>query len=139
MWNSTTFDEDHPSMLGIYGWLPPPSAPRFNSTIMNHTILKIYETWNFTFSYGWDFPVLSMTSARAGELGKAVEFMLHPSFDFDDAGHPIGGARVPTPYFPASSSLLFGVAMLAGGWDGDEGVKFPADWTVETEGFLPAL
>ncbi|KYG44430.1 hypothetical protein M433DRAFT_175215 [Acidomyces richmondensis BFW] len=23
MWDSTDYDEDHPSMLGIYGWLPP--------------------------------------------------------------------------------------------------------------------
>ena len=29
--------------------------------------------------------------------------------------------------------------MLAGGWDGKEGLHFPVVWKVEVEGFLPAL
>lgn len=137
MWETEAYTEDHPSMLGLYGWLPP-STP-FNITIMENTINKVYETWNLTYSYGWDFPMLAMNAARMGDSEKALEFLLHSGFDFDDAGYPIGGPRVATPYFPGSSSLLAAVAMLAGGWDGDEGVHFPDDWTVEVEGFSPAL
>lgn len=137
MWHNETFTEDHPSMLGIYGYLPPP--PTFNLTIMQNTVAHVYDTWNFTFSYGWDFPMWAMNAARMGDLDTAVDFLLHPSFAFDDAGYPIGGARVPTPYFPGSSSLLFAIAMLAGGWTGKEGVQFPDGWTVHAEGFSPAL
>ncbi|EEY21049.1 conserved hypothetical protein [Verticillium alfalfae VaMs.102] len=64
---------------------------------------------------------------------------LHPTFRFDDAGYPVGGTRVPTPYFPSAGSLLMAVAMMAGGWDGSEGAHFPEAWTVAVEGFVPGL
>ncbi|KAK8202225.1 hypothetical protein M8818_005752 [Zalaria obscura] len=139
MWHNSTYDEDHPSMLGIYGWLPPPAPPTFNLTLMSNTVAAVYATWNFTYSYGWDFPLLAMNAARMGDAQQAVDFLLHPAFAFDEAGYPVGGSRVPTPYFPGSSSLLFAVAMMAGGWTGTEGVQFPEGWTVEAEGFTPAL
>ena len=137
MWNNVTYDEDHPSMLGIYGWLPP--TPGLNLSIMQNTRDRVYETWNFTYSYGWDFPLLAMNAARLGDADKAVEWLLDDNFQFDDAGYPIGGSRVPTPYFPGSASLLWAVAMLAGGWDGAEGGHWPAGWQVDAEGFAPAL
>ena len=137
MWNNTTYDEDHPSMLGIYGWLPP--TPGFNLSIMQSTRDRVYDTWNFTYSYGWDFPLLAMNAARLGDVDRAVAWLLDDNFQFDDAGYAVGGARVPTPYFPGGASLLWAVAMLAGGWDGAEGGHWPAGWEVEAEGFLPAL
>ncbi|KAI9685475.1 MAG: hypothetical protein M1820_010793 [Bogoriella megaspora] len=138
MWNNETYDEDHPSMLGIYGWLPPPTSG-FNLSTMQNTRDLVYETWNFTYSYGWDFPLLAMNAARLGDVDKAIDFLLDPTFAFDDAGYPIGGARVPTPYFPGSASLLWAVALLAGGWDGSEGPHWPEGWVVESEGFSPSL
>lgn len=138
MWHNTTFDEDHPSMLGIYGWLPP-QLDQFNLTLMQNTAEKVYETWNFTYSYGWDFPFLAMNAARLGYVEKAVGFLLDPAFQFDDAGYQIGGSRVPTPYMPGATSLLWAVAMMAGGWDGCEGLHFPKGWIVEAEDFTPAL
>lgn len=137
MWDNTTYDEDHPSMLGIFGWLPPQQG--FNLSVMQNTVDEVYATWNFTYSYGWDFPLLAMNAARLGDVETAVSFLLDSNFQFDDAGYPIGGSRVPTPYFPGASSMLFAVAMLAGGWDGAEGAHFPEEWKVQVEGFLPAL
>lgn len=137
MWNNKTYTEDHQSMLGIYGWLPP--QPGFNLTIMQNTIDRVYATWNFTYSYGWDFPLLAMNAARVGDVDRAVDWLLDPAFLFDDAGYQVGGARVPTPYMPGATSLLWAVAMLAGGWDGEQGPHFPADWDVQVEGFLSAL
>ena len=137
MWQTPAYTEDHPSMLGIYGWLPPP--PSFNLTIMQNTVKQVYEKWNLPYSFGWDFPLLAMNAARMGDPTKAVEFLLHPSFEFDDAGYPVGGTRVPTPYFPSSSSLLLAVAMIAGGWPGMEGQQFPEGWEVIADGFSPAL
>lgn len=82
-------------MLGIYGWLPaPPESLGWNMTIMQQTVDEVYRTWNFTYSYGWDFPLLSMNSARMGDIDQALAWLLDPDFGFDDAGYPIGGARV---------------------------------------------
>ena len=49
---------------------------------------------------------------------------------------PTGGAKVPTPYFPASGGLLMAVAMLADGWREIPGRKWPRSWTCEAEGFV---
>ena len=137
MWNNDTFTEDHQSMLGIYGWLPPQSG--FDMSIMTSTVEHVYNTWNFTYSYGWDFPPLAMNAARMGQVNRAIDWLLDPTFEFDDAGYHVGGARVPTPYMPGAASLLWAVAMLAGGWDEHEGAHFPASWKAEVEGFLPAM
>ncbi|KIJ37743.1 hypothetical protein M422DRAFT_177695, partial [Sphaerobolus stellatus SS14] len=70
-------------------------------------------------------------------------WLLHDLFQFDDVGMPVGGSRVPTPYFPAGGSLLYAVGMMAEGWDGSgEGVAapgFPKGWVVRVEGILKAL
>lgn len=137
MWCNTSFTEDHPSMLAAFGWLP--AMLGLDIPVLQATTERVYETWNFTYSFGWDFPILAMNAARLDDINKAIEFLLHPSFQFDDAGYQIGGARVPTPYNPGAGSLLWAVAMLAAGWDGNEGSKFPAEWEAEVEGFLPAL
>ena len=137
MWHNENYTEDHQSMLGIYGWLPP--QPGFNLTTMQNTVDFVYQSWNFTYSYGWDFPLLAMNAAKMGDAQQAVNWLLYPTFEFDDAGYQVGGARVPTPYMPGAASLLWAVALLAGGWDGSEGSHFPADWKAEVEGFMPAL
>lgn len=136
-WTTPKFTEDHPSLLGLNGWLPPDS--RLNHTIFNATVSKVYETWNFTRSYGWDFPLLALTAARMGDAEKAIEWLLHSDFAFDEVGMPVGGVRVPTPYFPAAGGLLLAVGMMVGGWDGREGMVFPEAWGVEVEGFQRAL
>nr|KAK5451284.1 hypothetical protein LTR18_001303 [Exophiala xenobiotica] len=135
MWNNPNLTSDHPSMAMIYGFISPP--PDFNLTIMNNTMHKIYAAWNWTESFGWDFPTVAMTAARLGDFDRAVDFLVHPNFQFDDVGMQIGGSRVPTPYFPGSTSLLMAVAMMAGGWKDDAGLKFPPAWRVQAEGFKP--
>ncbi|KAF2278296.1 uncharacterized protein EI97DRAFT_373113 [Westerdykella ornata] len=145
MWTTPSLTEDHPALLAINGVLRPDSeSGYFNASVFANTVEKVYATWNFTHSYGWDFPLLAMTAARMGERKKAVEWLLHDEFRFDEVGMPVGGTRVPTPYFPASSGLLLAVGMMAGGWDGDEEEEesermktpgFPEDWDVVAEGF----
>ena len=140
MWtdNKTTFD--HPAMAGIYGWLPPPaSGPSLNITIVSNTAARIRQLWALEDSYGWDFSMLAMNSLRLGDVDQAIEYLLHPVFKFDDAGYPLGGSRVATPYFPNAASLLLVMAMMGGGWDGSTGPHFPKDWDVKVEGFVPGL
>jgi hypothetical protein len=137
MWNTSTLVEDHPGLLGINGWLPP--DPLLNHTTFSATVDKVYQTWNFTYSYGWDFPLLAMTAARMGDVEKAVDWLLDPNNAFDEVGMPVGGARVPTPYFPASGGLLLAIGMMAGGWEGQDGPVFPKGWDVEVEQFMKSM
>lgn len=140
MWTDNSTTNDHPAMSGIYGLLPPPaSGPPLNLTILQNTAAKIKETWALEESYGWDFSMLAMNSLRLGNVDQAIKYLLHPIFQFDDAGYPVGGSRVPTPYFPNSASLLIAMAMMAGGWDGAPGLHFPKGWDVKVDGFTPAM
>jgi hypothetical protein len=140
MWTNNATTMDHPAMTGIYGLLPPPlSGPELNLTIVKNTAERVLKLWDLDQSFGWDFPMLAMNDLRLGNVDLAVDYLLHPTFKFDDAGYPMGGTRVPTPYFPSSSSFLLAVAMMAGGWDGSEGMHFPEGWTAVAEGFVAGM
>ncbi|KAG7285118.1 hypothetical protein NEMBOFW57_009739 [Staphylotrichum longicolle] len=144
MWTSNATTNDHPAMAGIYGLLPPPASGKpLDLEVLRKTAAKIKELWALDYSYGWDFAMLAMNSLRLGDPEQAVEYLLHPIYQFDDAGYPVGGSRVPTPYFPNSASLLIATAMMAGGWDGSEGKTghWPKSWEkdVQVDGFTPAL
>ncbi|OJJ99087.1 hypothetical protein ASPACDRAFT_1901628 [Aspergillus aculeatus ATCC 16872] len=136
MWSESSYTSDHPSQIAVYGLLPPTTD--VNVSVVSATMDRIAQTWNFSKSYGWDFPMLAMTAVRLGDIDEAVSYLLHPNFQFDDVGNPVGTV-VPTPYFPASSSLLLAVAMMAGGWDGNEGAHFPRRWKINVEGFIPGI
>lgn len=137
MWTSPAYTEDHPALLGLCGWLPP--DPRFNATVFANTVDRVHETWDFPFSYGWDFPLLALTEARQGDAERAVRWLLHRNNAFDELGMPEGGTRVPTPYFPSAAGLLLAVGMMSGGWDGREGGVWPEGWEVEAEGFVRGM
>lgn len=82
------------------------------------------------------------TTDRDSLASRAIDFLTHPLFTFDDAGMPTGGARVPTPYWPGSGSLLYAVAAMAGGWTDTLGSApgFPREgWDVKVEGMGKAL
>lgn len=136
-WSTKKLTQDHPSLLGVNGWLPPDA--QLDPRIFNATVKKVYATWNFTKSYGWDFPLLALTAAKGGDGEAAVGWLLDRDFGFDEVGFPVGGARVPTPYFPSAGGLLLAVGMMVGGWEGVEGGIFPEGWVVQGEGFGRAL
>ena len=86
--------------------------------------------------------MLAMSAARIGNAEQAIDWLLHPLFQFDDVGMPIGGARVTTPYFPGSGALLYAIAMMASGWDGSDETTpgFPDEgWQVRVEGVYKTL
>ncbi|EGN94575.1 hypothetical protein SERLA73DRAFT_188549 [Serpula lacrymans var. lacrymans S7.3] len=139
-WDTPTFTNDHPDLVGLYGWLP--KTADVDLDIAKLTAEKVWTHWNITNLWGWDFPMLAMSAARNGDTEKAIEWLLHPLFQFDDVGMPIGGVRVPTPYFPGSGGLLYAIAMMAAGWDGNNGSTpgFPQKgWNVQVEGVSKAL
>ncbi|KDQ53928.1 hypothetical protein JAAARDRAFT_49552 [Jaapia argillacea MUCL 33604] len=134
-WYTPTYTNDHPALVGLYGWLP--ETPGLNISMAQVTAEKVWTYWNISNCWGWDFPMLAMSAARQGQPEQAIEWLLHPLFQFDDVGMPIGGVRVPTPYFPGSGGLLYAIAMMAEGWDGSQGMApgFPmSGWNVRVEG-----
>lgn len=140
MWTDPATLFDHPAMTAVFGLLPPPlSGPPLDMDVVRKTADRIRDSWRLDQSFGWDFPMLAMNALRLGNVTQAIKYLVHQTFQFDDAGYPLGGERVATPYFPASSSLLLAVAMMAGGWDGAEGSHFPAEWDARVEGFTPAM
>jgi len=143
MWADPKTTFDHPAMAGVFGWLPPPratSGPPLDMAVVRKTSAKIKELWALDRSYGWDIALLAMNALRLGDAEQAVEYLLHPVFRFDDAGYPLGGSRVATPYFPNSASMLLALAMMAGGWDEAPGPHFPEGWeAARVEGFVPGI
>ncbi|KAF2667181.1 hypothetical protein BT63DRAFT_473522 [Microthyrium microscopicum] len=137
MWTDPRLTSNHPALAGIFGMLPP--DPRLNYTLFTSTMAHIYERWNFTGAYGWDYALLAMTAVRMGDSQRAVDLLL--DMGMDDAGYPAGGGRsgVPAPYFPSSGGLLLASAMLAGGWRELGGRHWPKGWTCEAEGFGPGI
>jgi hypothetical protein len=91
----------------------------------------------------WDFSPLAASAACNGAQGKTIDWLLHPEFQFDDIGMPIGGMRVPTPYFPGAGSFLYAIAVMSAGWDGAKqgnAPGFPVNgWSVQVEGMNKAL
>jgi hypothetical protein len=138
MWDKFNFE--HPALLGIYGLLPGDGV---DTAIMRRTFSKVMAAWKFDTGWGWDFPMAAMTAARLGKPTMAIRMLLHPSpkngFDI----HGLVGGGNPYPYIPTNGALLYAVAMMAAGWDGDGSIPqpgFPADgsWTVRWEGLKKA-
>ncbi|TFK60043.1 hypothetical protein BDN72DRAFT_553410, partial [Pluteus cervinus] len=137
-WDDPQFTSNHPTLVGLHGWLPQTEGLDLQKA--KSTAEKVWTHWNITDCWGWDFPMLAMSAARNGDTSKAIDWLLRPDFQFDDVGMPVGGVQVPTPYFPGAGALLYSVAMMSAGWDRDEplGVApgFPRNnrWSVRVEG-----
>lgn len=86
--------------------------------------------------------MLAMAAARCGKPQLALEYLLHPSpnFQFDEHGLATGG---PFPYLPSNGALLTAIAMMVEGWDGSAG-KFPGfpqdgSWVINAEDLIVCL
>jgi hypothetical protein len=139
MW--TKFNYEHPALTGVYGVLPGNGV---DLATMERTYQKVQATWIWDKCWGWDFPMVAMCAARLGHPQDAVNMLLHPSpkFGYDEHGF-VGGGN-PYPYFPSNGGLLYAVAMMTAGWNGDKNVKQPGwpkdgSWVVKWEGLSKAL
>lgn len=138
MW--TKYNYEHPALTGVFGVLP---GSGIDTAMMQKTFDKVLKVWNFNHVWGWDFPMLAMCAARLGRPAQAVDMLLDSSerFHFDQHGF-VGGGN-PYPYIPSNGGLLYAVAMMTAGWDGDQHTPqpgFPKDgsWVVEWEGLRKA-
>lgn len=138
MW--TKYNYEHPAMTGIFGMLPGDGV---NKKTMARTFQKVLDSWQFDRCWGWDFPMMAMCAARLDRPKDAVDMLLHPSKKFNFDAHGLVGGGNPYPYFPSNGGLLYAVAMMTAGWDGDNGVSEPGwpkdgSWVVKWEDLKPA-
>lgn len=132
------FKTDHPSVLGAFGMLPQTGL--VDSIIMKNTFNLIMKDWSWDETWGWDFPMTAMTATRLGMPEKAIDALLMPvkTNTYLQNGHNYQDERL-TIYLPGNGGLLTAIALMCGGWDGNqiENVGFPKNgkWKVRSEGF----
>jgi hypothetical protein len=153
-------NRDHPSFVAALGLLPGWGADR---ETMRRTLDAVMKDWDLRQTWGWDWPMLSMTATRLDEPEKAVNFLLWDAknFNFGTSGMTPrvhldqnvselltnassdgpGYRRAAETYFPSNGALLLAVGlMVAGGSDVHElNPGFPPNgqWIVHSEGILP--
>ena len=135
----TKWNWEHPSLIGPLGMLP---GDGIDPATMKATVQKVWQTWQWNKTWGWDFPMMAMAAARNGEPQIAVDALLHPSprNQYAANGFTTGSHA---PYFPSNGGLLAAIAMMAAGWDGAperHAPGFPDDgsWVVKWEGLKKA-
>jgi hypothetical protein len=136
----TTFTDadqrrDHPTLLGAYGFV---ASPRVDREAMRRTLRKVFETWQWPDTWGWDYPLVAMTAARLGEPSLAIDALLMetPKNRYHPNGHNYQRPGL-TIYLPGNGGLLSATAMMAVGWDGAPRTSAPgfprAGWNVRAE------
>ncbi len=136
VWN---LDDGHylrPAWLEVYGCI---HGPMIDQNIMKNTYERICTdlrkgSWKGNL-WGCDYPMLAMTAARLGKPTEAIDWLLYDATlnKYTPNGYNAGW------YLPGNGGLLWAVALMAAGWDGDEDIYapgFPNDgsWTIKFEG-----
>lgn len=130
-------ESDHPSVLASYGMLPYNS--RLDTVVMKNTFNRIWKTWDWKDTWGWDFPMTAMAATRLGMPDKAIDALFMPiqTNTYLPNGHNYQDARLCI-YLPGNGGLLTAVALMCAGWDGCKQTNpgFPKNgkWTVHWEG-----
>jgi protein-glucosylgalactosylhydroxylysine glucosidase len=136
----TTFTDanqrrDHPTLLGAYGFIASPCVDR---EAMRRTLRRVFDTWQWDETWGWDYPLVAMTAARLGEPSLAIDALLMdtPKNRYHPNGHNYQRPGL-TIYLPGNGGLLSATAMMAAGWDGARRRSAPGfprgGWTVRAE------
>jgi hypothetical protein len=138
--DSFTHHKGHPSFVAPLGVLPGDMVDR---EVMRRTLHKVMETWDWTSTWGWDFPMLAMTAARLGEGELAIEALMKDARGnrWLANGHCYQFEDLPA-YLPANGGLLTAVAMMAAGWEGAADKHAPGfppgpNWIIRCEGLSP--
>lgn len=133
---------DHPSMLCAFGVLP--QTPLIDPAIMRATAMWVEDDaeWDWSSTWGWDFPVIAMTYSRCGDPERAVNALLRdtPKNTYLPNGHNYQEERLPL-YLPGNGGVLAATALMAAGWEGAPELpanRFPAGWEVRYEHLLPS-
>jgi hypothetical protein len=107
---------DHPAVLDALSYI---AAPGVDNVTMSNTLDWVCANWDWSRTWGWDYPLIAMTAARLGEPDRAVDALL---LDSPVNHYALNGQVYQRPglsiYLPANGGLLYAVAMMAAGWDG---------------------
>lgn len=129
---------DHPSHLAALGYVPATSL--IDPVVMARTFDDVLADWDWTSTWGWDYPVTAMTATRLGRPTDAVDALFADTVKnrYLPNGHNRQSAELPI-YLPGNGSLLWAVALMAAGWDGaaDPSPGFAQSWRVAHEGLMP--
>ncbi|KUG09132.1 hypothetical protein [Solirubrum puertoriconensis] len=132
------FKTDHPSVLGALGMMPVTGQQDANT--MRRTFDLVWKDWTWNHTWGWDFPMTSMTATRLGLPDKAVDALLMPirTNTYLPNGHNFQDDRLRV-YLPGNGGLLAAVALMCAGYDGNKTPNpgIPTGWTVKWEGLKP--
>lgn len=134
------FSNDHPSMLCAYGLI---DSGRIDRTIMENSLKKVVECWDYSSLWGWDFAVMCMTAVRLDNPEYAIELLLMDTWKnrYVISGNNFQEGRKDLPlYLPGNGSLLLAAALMTAGYPGSgELPGFPKNgqWEVEYEGIQP--
>ncbi len=135
-----THMHDHPAVLGAFGALP--YCPLYEKEIMQQTFDYIWENWNWEQTWGWDFPLTSMTAVRLNQPERAMDalFMNPLTNTYLPNGHNYQTERLRL-YLPGNGGLLATVALMCAGYDGctipNPGIPRNGLWNVKWEGLSP--
>ena len=125
---------DHPIVLGISGFLP--SSKRVDRNIMEHTLERVVQNWNWERAWGWDFPFAAMNAASIGRQELAVDLLLmdSPKNRYLMNGHNYQDKDL-TIYLPGNGALLTAVAMMCTYNNAEAENGFPSNgkWKVKYE------
>jgi hypothetical protein len=130
------FRRDHPSVLAALGFLP--ANDRIDTAVMRRTLNEILRKWDWSSTWGWDYPMIAMTATRLYEPEKAIEALLMDTQKntYLVNGHNYQDKRLRL-YLPGNGGLLAATALMAAGWQGctQESPGFPKDgrWNVRWE------
>ncbi|MGF0118615.1 hypothetical protein ACQFYA_20180 [Promicromonospora sp. Marseille-Q5078] len=131
-----TIRTDHPSMLGALGIVP--DVGLIDAAVMRATYQDVLRDWDWTTTWGWDYPMMAMTATRLGEPGWAVDALMDPAGKnvVLPNGHNHQTESLPL-YLPGNGGLLAAVALMARAHMDEPagGAGFPSDWDVQAEGF----
>lgn len=131
-----TIRTDHPSMLGALGIVP--DVGLIDADVMRATYQDVLRDWDWTTTWGWDYPMMAMTATRLGEPGWAVDALMNPAGKnvVLPNGHNHQTESLPL-YLPGNGGLLAAVALMARAHMDEPGggAGFPSDWDVQLEGF----
>ena len=140
-YNDKEFRRDHPAVVAAYGFLP--WNARLDTVVMSNTFDNIMNDWEWSTTWGWDYPLLAMTAARLNKPEQSINALLMEvqKNTYLVNGHNYQDERLRL-YLPGNGGLLAAVAMMAAGWDGNRSNApgFPKDgkWKVRWEGFALA-
>jgi len=129
------YKTDHPSVLAALGMMP--ATGQVDPATMRRTFDLIWKDWSWDKTWGWDFPMTSMTATRLGLPDKAVDALLMKvqKNTYLASGHNYQEDRLPI-YLPGNGGLLAAVALMCAGYDGcpDANPGIPKGWKVKWEG-----